>query len=117
MIEPKSFINSIGDYAYDTELRHDMLLRGEDYTGQLVRIDTEVCSIVVTADTMILTERGLYVRACDLHVGNCLKSYISGRVIVTGVCKWDAEDEPMIKIVDCANGYLIVNGFYISCDM
>ena len=62
MIEVNSFINSVGDYAFDCELRHDMLLRGEEYSGQLVRIDTEITNLVVTADTMIMTERGLYKR-------------------------------------------------------
>lgn len=116
MIEVNSFINSVGDYAFDCELRHDMLLRCEEYSGQLVRIGAEITNIVVTADTMIMTERGLYKRAYDLHVGDCLKSYISGRTIVTGVCKWDVEDFDMVKIVDCKDQYLIVNGFYVACD-
>lgn len=116
MIEHKSFINSVGDYAYDCTLRQDMLLRESKYTGQLVRIATELCSIVVTADTMIMTERGLYKHADELHVGDCLKSYMAGRVIVTGVCSWNVEDENMIRIVDCNNGYLICNGFYVSVD-
>lgn len=116
MIEVNSFINSVGDYAFDCELRHDMLLRDAKYTGEVIVINTEMCSIVVTDDTMLMDDRGLWKYASDLHVGNALKSYMTNRVVVTGVTKYHIEDEPMYRIVDCDKGFIVVNGFYVSVD-
>lgn len=116
MIEVNSFINSVGDYAFDCELRHDMLLRDTKYTGDVVVINTEMCSIVVTDDTMLMDDRGLWRYANRLQVGNALKSYMTNRVVVTGVTAYHVEDEPMYKLVDCDKGYVVVNGFYVACD-
>ena len=81
MIEVNSFINSVGDYAFDCELRHDILLRDTKYTGNVVVINTEMCSIVVTDDTMLMNDRGLWKYASKLQVGNALKSYMTNRVV------------------------------------
>ena len=116
MIEVNSFINSVGDYAFDCELRHDMLLRDTKYTGDVVVINTEMCSIVVTDDTMLMDDRGLWKYASKLQVGNALKSYMTNRVVVTGVTVYHVEDEPMYRLVDCDKGYIVVNGFYVACD-
>lgn len=116
MIEVNSFINSVGDYAFDCELRHDMLLRDTKYTGEVIVINTEMCSIVVTDNTMLMDARGLWKYASDLQVGNALKSYMTNRVVVTGVTKYHIEDEHMYRIVDCDKGFIVVNGFYVSVD-
>lgn len=113
MIEVNSFINSVGDYAFDCELRHDMLLRDTKYTGDVVVINTEMCSIVVTDDTMLMDDRGLWKYASKLQVGNALKSYMTNRVVVTGVTVYHVEDEPMYRLVDCDKGYIVVNGFML----
>ena len=116
MIEVNSFINTVGDYAYDCELRHDMLLRDTKFTGDIVVINTEMCSIFVTDDTMLMDDRGLWKYASSLQVGNALKSYMTNRVVVTGVIAYHVEDKPMYRIVDCDKGFIVVNGFYVSVD-
>lgn len=116
MIEVNSFINSVGDYAFDCELRHDMLLRDTKFTGNVVIINTEMCSIVVTDDTMLMDARGLWKYASQLQVGNALKSYMTNRVVVTGVTTYHVEDKPMYRLVDCDKGFIVVNGFYVACD-
>mgnify|MGYP004679205449 CR=1 FL=1 len=116
MIEVNSFINTVGDYAYDCELRHDMLLRDTKFTGDIVVINTEMCSIVVTDNTMLMDDRGLWKYASDLQVGNALKSYVTNRVVVTGVTSYHVNDKPMYRLVDCDKGFIVANGFHVSVD-
>lgn len=114
MICYDSFINTVGEYACDCELRSDMLLRITPYKGDLITIETEFGFIVVTPDTMIMTSKGLWKRAKDINVGDNLKSYTMNYDVVTMVRSEHVDGELMINVVDNQYEYLIVDNFYIS---
>lgn len=114
MIALNAFINSCGEIAYDCCNRNDMLLREVEYTGDVVTIYTECGYIFVTPDTRLMNNKGLWVRADKLHVGNSLKSYTMNHAVVTGVTYNCVKRTPMFNIVDCENGYLIIDNFFIS---
>lgn len=114
MIRVDSFINSINEYAYDWELEHthDMLLR--EVTCDCIIINTQYGQIVVTKDTKIMMDNGMYIYANLLHVGDCLKHYTMNKSVVTGIAT--GYRYPMYKVVDCKDGYLIVNNFFVASD-
>lgn len=119
MIYCGSFINSIGEYAIDWELEHsnDLLLRECKVDEDVVTITTLCGDVVVTGDTLIMNSKGLWVRANTLCVGDCLKHYTNNIAVATSITKRDGYKYNMMKVVDCKQSYLIVDGFYISADM
>lgn len=118
MFRNDSFINTISEYAHDWELynSHDMLLR-EITSNDIIIIHTQYGGVVVTKDTLLMNDRGLWVRARALCVGDGLKHYTMNLSVITGITIDNTVTYPMYKIVDCKGGYLIVNNFYISCDV
>lgn len=114
MIESLSFINSVGEYVYDCINRDYMLLR-EAYTNNTMIITTEHDSIVVTKDTKIMMDNGMYVYASLLHVGDCLKHYTMNKSVITSIT-FLKDEMYMFKVVDCEKGYLIVNNFFVASD-
>lgn len=114
MIDGLSFINSVGEYAYDCIDRNDMLLR-EAYINNTMIITTEHDSILVTKDTKIMMDNGMYMYASLLHVGDCLKHYTMNKSVITGVT-FLKDKMYMLKVVDCDKGYLIVNNFFVASD-
>ena len=116
MISKSSFINTAGEYAYDCVNRKDMLLRDEEPDENAVKLYTPYGNIIVTESTHVATGKGLWKRADLYKVGNSVRHYINGTVTVTGV-EHIKDMHRMFKLVDCDCGYLIVNNFYISCDM
>lgn len=114
MIDGLSFINSVGEYAYDCTNRNDMLLR-EAYTDNTMIITTEHDSIVVTKDTKIMMGDGMYMYASLLYVGDCLKHYTMNKSVITGVT-FLKDEMYMLNVVDCEKGYLIVNNFFVASD-
>lgn len=115
MIDVLAFINNVGEYAYDCLNRNDMLLR-EETSNKVMVIATEHGSIVTTKDTKIMLDNGMYCYVSLLHVGDCLKNSMMNKSVITGVT-FVKEECSMLKVVDCKNGYLVVNGFYISANM
>lgn len=114
MFQKSSFINSVGEYAYDCVNRSDMLLRDET-SDQTTRISTQYGDLIVTEDTLVATDRGLWKRADELCIGDSLKHYIMGSAVITDI-EQIKEPQHMFKVVDCKTGYLIIQGFYISAD-
>lgn len=114
MFQKSSFINSVGEYAYDCINRYDMLLRDEA-RDTAIRLITQYGSIIVTEDTLVVTGRGLWKRADELYIGDSLKHYIMGHAVITGI-EQIKEPQNMFKVVDCKTGYLIVEELYISAD-
>nr|DAG43677.1 MAG TPA: hypothetical protein [Caudoviricetes sp.] len=112
MFRIDSFINSVGEYAYDCTNRNDMLLRGVE--TDCIIIQTDQGSIVVTKDTKLMLDYGMYCYASLLHVGDCLKHYTMNKAVITGISKGCGY--PMYKVVDCDNNYLVVNNFYVAGD-
>lgn len=116
MVDYLSFINTYGEYAYDCMDRNDVLLR-DACCDNVMLIKTEYDSIVVTADTQLLKRNNSWVRADHLKVGDVLKHDVMRKAVVTNIKTYSFEDYKMLKIVDCNNGYLVVNGLFISRDM
>lgn len=114
MLQKSSFINTVGEYAYDCMNRYDMLLRDET-SDVAIRLITQYGSIIVTEDTLVATGRGLWKRADELYIGDSLKHYIMGHAVITGI-EHIKEPQNMFKVVDCKTGYLVVEGLYISAD-
>lgn len=114
MFRIDSFINDVGEYAYDCANRNDMLLR-EELTDKVMIINTNHGNIVVTKDTKLMLDNGMYCYASLLHVGDCLKHYATNKGVITGVT-FVTGKLPMMKVVDCADGYMIVNNFFVACD-
>ena len=110
-----SFINSVGEYAYDCENRSDMLLRSE-IAENVISLNTQYGTIVVTPETLIATGRGLWKRADELCVGDSLKHYTMNRAVITSVTTI-TDSMYMCKLVDCKCGYLVIDGFYVASDM
>lgn len=116
MIDYLSFINTFGEYAYDCMDRNDVLLR-DKHCNNVMLIKTEYDSIVVTAETQLLKHNNGWVRADHLKVGDVLKHDVMRKAVVTNIKPYSFDDYRMLKIVDCNNGYLVVNGLFISRDM
>ena len=114
MFQKSSFINSVGEYAYDCMNRYDMLLRDET-SDQTIKISTQYGDLIVTEDTLVTTGRGLWKRADELYIGDSLKHYIMGHAVITGI-EQIKEPQHMLRLVDHQVGYIIVEGFYISAD-
>lgn len=112
MFRIDSFINSVGEYAYDCTNRTDMLLR--EVENDCIIIQTEHGHIVVTKDTKIMLDNGMYCYASLLHVGDCLKHYTMNKAVITGISRGCGY--PMYKVVDCDNNYLVVNNFFVASD-
>lgn len=112
MFRVDSFINSVGEYAYDCTNRNDMLLR--EMACDCIVIQTDQGQIVVTNNTKLQMDYGIYMYANLLHVGDCLKHYTMNKAIITGITR--GVRYPMYKIVDCKDGYLIVNNFFVASD-
>lgn len=113
MFRIDSFINSVGEYAYDCTNRNNMLLREVDDTECII-ISTDQGQIVVTPDTKLQMDYGIYMYANLLHVGDSLKHYTMNKAVITGItrgCRYQ-----MYKVVDCDNNYLIVNNFFVASD-
>lgn len=114
MFQSDSFINTVGEYAFDCLSRSDMLLRPTLCKHNLL-ISTNYSSIVVTPDTYICTGRCLWKRAEELAVGDSLKHYTQNKSVITGITTLKAQCE-LLKVIDTTYDYFIVNGFYISSD-
>lgn len=114
MFQKSSFINSVGEYAYDCMNRYDMLLRDET-SDQTIKISTQYGDLIVTEDTLVATGRGLWKRADELYIGDSLKHYIMGHAVITGIEQIKGPQH-MLRLVDCQVGYIIVEGLYISAD-
>ena len=112
MFRIDSFINSVGEYAYDCTNRNDMLLR--EVETDCIIIQTNEGSIVVTKDTKLMLDNGMYCYASLLHVADCLKHYTMNKAVITGISRGCGY--PMYKVVDCDKGYLIVNNFFVASD-
>lgn len=119
MIDYLSFIDNLGEYAYDCELTHpnDVLLREEIVDSGVLLIQTYGRSIVVTNDTMIMNGNGEWVRADSLKAGDELQRDLMSNAVVQSVTTYNDISYTMFKIVDAKYGYLVVNGFYILRDM
>lgn len=115
MFSSDSFINTVGEYAFDCLNRSDMLLRPTLCKHTLL-ISTNYGKIILTPDTYICTGRNLWKRAEELAASESLKHYTMNRAVITGISKLSDITE-MLKIIDCKCGYLVVNNFYISDDM
>lgn len=115
MFVKNSFINTVGEYAYDCENRYDMLLRDE-VCENAIEINTQYGTIIVSTDTLVATGRGLWKRADELYVGDSLKHYTMNQAVITGITSI-TDPMNMYKVIDCIVGYLIVDGFYIASDM
>lgn len=115
MFSSDSFINTVGEYAFDCLSRSDMLLRPTLCKHTLL-ISTNYDEIILTPDTYICTGRSLWKRAEELAVGESLKHYTMNRAVITSISKLSDIAE-MLNIIDCKCGYLVVNNFYISNDM
>ena len=115
MFSSDSFINTVGEYAFDCLSRSDMLLRPTLCKHTLL-ITTNYGDIAVTPDTYICTGRNLWKRAEKLAVGESLKHYTMNRAVITGISKLSDMTE-MLKIVDSKCGYLVVSNMYISDDV
>lgn len=115
MFDKCSFINSVGEYAYDCDNRYDMLLR-DDICDNAVEITTQYGKITVSGDTLVATNRGIWKRADTLCVGDCLRHYLMNSTVVTGITLIE-DPVYMFKLVDCMNGYLAIEGLYVSADM
>ena len=114
MFQKSSFINTVGEYAYDCMDRYDMLLRDETSDAALI-LSTQYGDLIVTEDTLVATGRGLWKRANELYIGDSLKHYIMGHAAITGIEQIRGPQQ-MMKLIDCTVGYLIINGLYISAD-
>lgn len=114
MFIKSSFINTVGEHAYDCCNRCDMLLR-DDVSNDSIEINTQYGSIVISSETLVCTGRNLWKRADGLHVGDSLKHYLMNRSVITGITKVNTPIH-MFRLIDCTNGYLIVDGFYLSAD-
>lgn len=114
MFQKSSFINTVGEYAYDCMNRYDMLLRDET-SDQTIKISTQYGDLIVTENTLVATGRGLWKRADELYIGDSLKHYIMGHAVITGI-EHIKESQHMLRLVDCQVGYIIVEGLYISAD-
>ena len=114
MFQKSSFINSVGEYAYDCMNRYDMLLRDE-ICDSAIRLITQYGDLIVTEDTLVVTSRGLWKRADELYIGNSLKHYIMGHAVITGI-EQIREPQHVLRLVDCQVGYIIAEGLYISAD-
>lgn len=114
MIGTNSFINTVGEYAYDCLTRNDMLLR-EETSNKVMVIGTEHGSIVCTRDTKIQMDYGIYMYASLLHVGDSLKNQMMNASVVTGVT-FLTDEVDVYKVVDSEKGYLVVNGFFVAND-
>lgn len=119
MIDYLSFIDNFGEYAYDCELTHpnDVLLREQSVDDGVLLIQTYGRSIVITNDTMVMNGKGEWVRADSLKAGDELKRDMMDNAVIQNVTTYNNMQYTMFKIVDCKQNYLIVNGFYILCDM
>lgn len=115
MFSSDSFINTVGEYAFDCLSRSDMLLRPTLCKHTLL-ISTNYGEIILTPDNYICTGRNLWKRAEELAVGESLKHYTMNRAVIRGISKLSDMTETL-KIIDCKCGYLVVNNFYISDDM
>lgn len=115
MFQSDSFVNTVGEYAFDCLSRSDMLLRPTLCKHTLL-ISTNYGDIVVTHETYMCTGRNLWKRAEELFVGDSLKHYTQNRAIITGISELSDTSE-MYKIVDCTCGYLVVNNFFVSDDI
>ena len=115
MFDKCSFINSVGEYAYDVENRYDMLLR-DDICDNAIEITHQYGKIIVSGDTLVATKRGIWKRADELRVGDCVKHYLMNHTVVTGITLIE-DPVYMFKLVDSLSGFLVINGFYISNDM
>lgn len=115
MFQSDSFVNTVGEYAFDCLSRSDMLLRPTLCKHTLL-ISTNYGDIVVTPETYMCTGRNLWKRAEELFVGDSLKHYTQNRAIITGISELSDTYE-MYKIVDCTCGYLICNSFFVSDDI
>lgn len=118
MIDYLSFIDDLGEYAYDCELTHpnDILLREQVVDSGVVLIQTDKQSIVVTNDTMIMNGKGRWVRVDSLKAGDKLQRYFMSDAVIQNVTTYNDIEYTMFKIVDCKYGYLVVNGFLILHD-
>lgn len=114
MFDKCSFINSVGEYAYDCDNRYDMLLR-DDTCANAIEINTQYGTIIVSGDTLVATGRGSWKRADELYIGNSLKHYTMGKAVITGITSI-TNIVHMFRLVDCTAGYLVIEGFYISAD-
>lgn len=114
MINKGSFINTVGEYAFDCMNRNDMLLR-EDVCRNAIEITTQYGNIIVSEDTFVATGRGLWQSADELYIGDTLKHYTMGKAVITGIT-YIKDPINMVKIVDCACGYLVIDGVYVSTD-
>lgn len=114
MFIKSSFVNTVGEYAYDCDNRYDMLLR-VSVSSDSIEINTQYGSIVVSSETLVCTGKGLWKRADELHVGDSIKHYLMNRSVITGITRTN-EPIHMFKLVDCTNGYLVIDGFYLSED-
>lgn len=116
MIDELSFVNSAGEYAFDCVDRNDMLLR-QATSNTIKLVKTEYDSVVVTPDTQILKYNNGWVRADTLRKGDVLKHDLMKKAVVTEIKTYHFDQYRMIKIVDCEQGYLVVNGLFIARDM
>lgn len=114
MFSEYSFVNTVGEYGFDCTTRSDMLLR-EEVCNNVIEINTQYGSILVTPDTLVCTGRNLWKRADKLYIGDSLKHYTMNRAVITGITSLK-DPQMMLKIVDCKTGYLVIDGFYISAD-
>lgn len=116
MFSEYSFVNTVGEYGFDCLNRRDILLR-EEICKNVITINTQYGSVVVTPDTLIVTGRGLWKRAEELVVGDSLKHYTMNRAVITGITNNTNDPQYMLKVIDCTCGYLVVDGMYIASDV
>lgn len=115
MFDKYSFINSVGEYAYDCDNRCDMLLR-QVLCKHAILITTNYGEIIVTHNTRICTAQNIWKRAKDLVANESLKHYIMGVTTIKRITLLNKQ-QYMLKIIDCQCNYLIIEGIYISADM
>lgn len=114
MFSEYSFVNTLSEYGFDCLDRSDALLR-EVVCDNVIEVTTQYGSILLTPETLVCTGRGLWKRVDELYIGDSLKHYTMNKAIITGITLMK-EPQMMLKLVDCACGYLVIDGVYVSAD-
>ena len=99
------------EYAFDVFNRdHLPFIMTEYDCEQGITICTNMGSICVTPDTMLMTPRGMWKWADQYKVGQSLK-HVSGNAVIVGIYN---HKNPMHMFQVCDTDYVIVEGFYIN---
>lgn len=115
MINPCSTIK----IGYEVEYVFDMINKApfimtEKFVRNAIRVVTDTEDIIITDDTLIMNDRGLYVLGSDLKVGQALHNVMNTHAVVKDIRPIN-HISLMLSVHE--TDYVVVNGFYISADM